>query len=136
MSDRKLLPSASRACMLACAALAAGCATVGQVTNLAQPDCAAEFRGGLGEILSEQGEAAETARKLADRTYSGLEGGTYGPRPFLVSSPSGTDYVFFVQKKTSACLLRLYGRQHGFVSVTNNLTYLATRPLPQCACSE
>ncbi len=60
----------------------------------------------------------------------------YGPRPFLVASPSGTDYTFFVQEKKPICLLRLYGRQKGFWSYTNNLTYIATRPLPNCACSE
>ena len=118
------------------AILAAGCATVGQVTNLSQPACAAEFRQGLGAILSEQGENAETSDALAERAVSSLADGAFGPRPFLVSAPAGSDYEFFVQKKTDACLLRLYGRHHGFVSYTNNLTYIATRPLTRCQCAE
>ena len=59
-----------------------------------------------------------------------------GPRPFLVASPSGTDYAFFVERKDDACLLRLYGRQKGFVTYTNNLTYIATQPLAPCRCEE
>ena len=118
------------------ALFAAGCATVGQVTNLSQPACAAEFREAVSAVLSEQGENAETAGALAERTVSSLAAGALGPRPFLVSSSSGTDYEFFVQKKSDACLLRLYGRYHGFVSYTNNLTYIATRPLTRCECAE
>ena len=41
-----------------------------------------------------------------------------------------------IERKDDACLLRLYGRQKGFVSYTNNLTYIATRPLTACACAE
>ena len=58
------------------------------------------------------------------------------PRPFLVASSSGTDYSFFVEKKKSGCILRLYGRQKGFVSYTNDLTYIDSRPLSGCACAE
>jgi hypothetical protein len=52
----------------------------------------------------------------------------------MVGAPSGSDYAFFVQKKGSECLLRLYGRQKGFVRYTNNMTYIATRKLPPCRC--
>jgi hypothetical protein len=41
-----------------------------------------------------------------------------------------------VEKKKSGCLLRLYGKQKGFTSYTNNLNYIATRPLPDCLCRE
>jgi hypothetical protein len=41
-----------------------------------------------------------------------------------------------VERKDDACLLRLYGRQKGFVAYTNNLTYIATQPLAACRCEE
>jgi len=136
MNDRHASQWALRALALACMVFAAGCTTVAQVTNLSQPDCGAEFGQGLRAILSEQGETAEIGQALADRTSSTLQEHALGPRPFVISAPSGTDYTFFVQKKADGCLLRLYGRQHGFVSYTNNLTYIATRPLSHCACAE
>ncbi len=118
------------------AVFTAGCATVGQVTNLSQPACADEFRQAMSAILAEQGEKAETGDALAESAVSSLAGGSLGPRPFFVASSSGVDYEFFVQKKKDACLLRLYGRSHGFVSYTNNLTYIATRLLARCECAE
>lgn len=114
----------------------AACANVARVTNLPSADCAAQMQRGLDEILVEQGESADAGESLTRQTLSALAGSTRGPRPFLVSAPSGTDYEFFVQKKREACLLRLYGRYHGFVAYTNNLTYIATRPLASCECSE
>jgi hypothetical protein len=114
----------------------AACASVARVTNLRSTDCAARMQRGLSEILIEQGESADAGESLARQTLSALAESTRGPRPFLVAAPSGTDYEFFVQKKRDACLLRLYGRYHGFVSYTNNLTYIATRPLAGCECSE
>lgn len=119
----------SMACLCACA-------TVARVTNLSSATCAAQMRQGLGEILVEQGESAQAGEALAQDATAGLGQGTRGPRPFLIASPSGSDYVFFVDKKTDGCLLRLYGRRHGFVSYTNNLTWIATRRLPGCECSE
>lgn len=130
------LRAAGRWLVPAGAVLAAGCATVAQVTTLSQPACAVEFHQGLSTILAEQGEKTETSDALAERVISNLTDGALGPRPFLVSAPSGTDYEFFVQKKSDACLLRLYGRYHGFVAYTNNLTYIATRPLTRCDCAE
>ena len=113
----------------------AGCATVAEV-ELTQDSCRESFQDALGSILVEQHEAPDVAAKLASETCEELERARLGPRPFLISSSSGADYEFFVQKKSSGCLLRLYGRQKGFTSYTNDLTYIATRPLPGCACRE
>ena len=74
--------------------------------------------------------------QLAERTSANLRSHGVGPRPFVVESPSGADYGLFVQKDKASCLLRLYGRQKGFVSYTNNLTYIATEPLAPCECAE
>ncbi len=90
----------------------------------------------IASILVAQGEQPQTADSLADQAVEVIVWADLGPRPFVVASPSGTDYTFFVQLKKSRCLLRLYGRQKGFWSYTNNLTYIATRPLPACLCSE
>jgi hypothetical protein len=113
-----------------------GCATVAQVTNLSAEACADQMRVGLSEILVEQGEKPDAGDALARQTLSALTGSALGPRPFLIAAPSGTDYEFFVQKKRDACLLRMLGRRHGFVTYTNNLTYIATRPLERCECAE
>ena len=43
--------------------------------------------------------------------------------------------VFFERRELER-LLRLYGRQKGFVSYTNNITYIATEPLGPCRCAE
>jgi hypothetical protein len=122
--------------ILAVAVLSAGCATVAQVANLSEAPCNASFESQLSSILTDQGEKADVAATLAHRTYLILTTAELGPRPFLVSSLSGTDYTFFVQKKRDRCLLRLYGRQKGFWSYTNNLTYISTRELSGCACHE
>jgi hypothetical protein len=116
--------------------LFAGCASVSQVTNLAESACQDSFKDGLISILKSQGETPDNALELERRTERMLRSGAFGPRPFLVSSPSGTDYTFFVDHKGARCLLRLYGRQKGFWSYTNNLTYIETRALPACACSD
>lgn len=113
-----------------------GCAAVGQLTNLDEPTCSAAFETQLATILLEQGEKSDVSQALAHRTELALASGSLGPRPFEISSSSGVDYTFFVQPKNSVCLLRLYGRQKGFTSYTNNLTYIATKPLSPCTCSE
>ena len=113
-----------------------GCTTVAQVTNLTEAPCAASFEGRLSSILTEQREKPDIVETVAHRTYLMLTMANLGPRPFIVASPSGTDYTFFVQKKHGGCLLRLYGRSKGFMSYTNNLTYISTRELPDCACQE
>src|SRR5262249_21279655 len=118
------------------AVLSAGCITVAQVANLTDERCSGNFESQLSSVLTDQGEKADVADSLAHHTYIILTTAQLGPRPFLVASPSGTDYSFFVQRKADRCLLRLYGRQKGFTSYTNDITYIATRELSGCACQE
>ena len=113
-----------------------GCATMAEITTLSDPSCHNVFVEHLSSILVEEGENEQIADRLAADTSSMLSTDALGPRPFAVSSPSGADYGFFVQRKKSACLLRLYARQKGFTRYTNNLTYIATRTLHECSCSE
>lgn len=117
-------------------AVGVGCATVAALSNLETSQCRDSFTNQLAAVLIEQGENPETSARLAENTAGALATGQYGPRPFSVASPSGADYFFFLQRKSDACLLRLYGRQKGFVSYRNNLTYIATKTLPACQCSE
>jgi hypothetical protein len=116
--------------------LAVGCESVAGLSNLSDAACRGSLEDGLVSILVDQHETPEVARELAERTRTMLEYGQLGPRPFVVASSSGADYEFFVQKKKQGCLLRLFGRTKGFTSYTNNLTYIATRPLPGCVCQE
>lgn len=116
--------------------LLSGCTTVAQITTLSDESCRERVRGQLESVLVEEGEQPEMANRLAVNTTLVLATGSLGPRPFGVSSPSGTDYSFFVQRKGETCLLRLYGRQKGFTRYTNNLTYISTRALEGCACAE
>jgi len=118
------------------AVLLSGCTTVAQITTLSDESCRQRVRGQLESILVEEGESPETANRLAVNTTVVLATGSLGPRPFGVSSPSGTDYSFFVQRTGESCLLRLYGRRKGFTRYTNNLTYISTRSLEGCACAE
>ncbi len=90
----------------------------------------------MSSILVEQGEKQDVAEKLAESTLTVLSTGSLGPRPFGVASPSGADYGFFVEQKSSDCLLRLFSRQKGFTRYRNNLTYIATRQLDGCLCAE
>jgi hypothetical protein len=113
-----------------------GCATVAQVTSMSDQNCRHMFVDRMSSILVEQGEKQEVAEKLAESTTTVLSTGSLGPRPFLVASPSGADYGFFVEQKSSDCLLRLFSRQKGFTRYRNNLTYIATRPLTGCLCAE
>ena len=121
--------------LVAVLGLCAGCATVAQVTTLQEPACRAAVERGFSMILKGQGETDEVAARLASSATTGMGYGI-GPRPFLVASPSGADYSFFVQKTDAACVLRLYARQKGFVSYTNNITYIATEPVSPCQCAE
>ena len=118
------------------AVMVVSCTSVAQLTNLADASCQTSFETEMQTILSGQGETPENAAKLAHRAVTILTLGDLGPRPFLVAAPSGTDYSFFVEKTKSGCILRLYGREKGFVSYTNNLTYIDSRPLQGCSCSE
>jgi hypothetical protein len=114
----------------------AGCTTVAQVTSLSDQNCRHTFVERISSILVEEGEKQEIVEKLAESTAVALSSGALGPRPFVVSSPSGADYGFFIQQKSSDCLLRLFSRQKGFTRYTNNLTYIATRQLDGCQCAE
>ena len=127
---------ASRCAPLLAVGALSGCATVAHVTTLSDAACQRSVAGGFSNILLAQGESADVAARLAESTTRALSYGGPGPRPFLVASPSGVDYSFFVDRREGACLLRLYGRQKGFVAYTNNLTYIATEPLASCGCSE
>lgn len=113
-----------------------GCTTVAQVTTLSEEACHHKMRDELESILTEEHEKPDVANRLAVNTTTVLATGALGPRPFGVSSPSGVDYSFFIQRKGDECLLRLYGRRKGFTRYTNNLTYIATRSLEGCACAE
>jgi hypothetical protein len=116
--------------------LATGCASVAKVTTLSDPECRQRLTTALATVLQREGETPETAERLAASTADALRTIDLGPRPFLVAAPSGVDYSFFVDKKGASCLLRLYGRQKGFVSYTNDISYIATEPLSPCACAE
>ena len=113
-----------------------GCATVAQVTSLADQNCRQTFEDRMSSILVEEGEKQDVAKKLAESTTNVLPTGSLGPRPFVVASPSGADYGFFVEQKPSDCLLRLFSRQKGFTRYRNNLTYIGTRQLDGCMCAE
>jgi hypothetical protein len=108
----------------AAAVFSGGCAT------LTEAACAASFEACLASILTEQGEKPDIVETLAHRTYLKPTMVRLGPRPFVVALPSGTDCTFFVQRKHVRGLLRLYGRRKGFMSYTNDLTYISTRELP------
>jgi len=122
--------------VLVAAVPTAACTSVGSLTNLEDPPCRNALARDLAEILESQGEKQAVAAALADHTVRALAASDPGPRPFLLASSSGTDYTFFVERKRSSCVLRLYGRQRGFVRYRNNLTYIDSRPLPGCTCRE
>jgi len=116
--------------------LTLGCATVAKVTNLSDEPCKASFSRQLSSVLKAEGEKPEAADALAAKTVSTLTTYDLGPRPFAIAAPSGTDYRFFVNRKGTDCVLTLYGRRKGFVSYTNNLTYIAAESLPDCTCAD
>ena len=132
---RNIAGSATEKALAAVALLIiGGCATVAQVTTLSDQNCRHMFVDRMS--LVEQGEKQEVADKLAESTTIVLSTGSLGPRPFVVASPSGADYGFFVEQKSSDCLLRLFSRQKGFTRYRNNLTYIATHSLTGCICTE
>jgi hypothetical protein len=120
----------------AAAAISAGCATTAQVENLTEAQCNVSLESGVTSILTEQGEKREVAESLAQDTYLMLTTEELGSGSFVVSSPSGADYSFFIQRKRQRCLLRLYRLQKRSMSLENNLTYLSTRELSGCTCQE
>ena len=121
------------AAALGAASFLAACATIGEV-DLSDEACAANFRDQLASILVAQGEPPEGAAAMAQRAVVDVGFGDLGLRPFVVGSRT-TEYTLFVQKKKAGCLLRLLSRQRGFETYTNDVTYIATRPLPACRCS-
>ena len=114
----------------------AGCATMSRVANIEDEACRTGFTQAVSKILVSEGERRDVADNVADQTVRHVRFGNIGPRPFMASSPYGTDYFFFVDLKNAQCLLRLYGRQKGMWSYTNDLTYIATEPLAACRCEE
>ncbi len=117
-----------------CAGALCACTRVGQLRNLEDTACSAALSEGVANILLDQGEDAEDALRLARQGTAWLAYSNPGPRPFSIAAPSGTDYHFIVQPTKSACQLRLYGRVRGFTRVTNNLTWIESRALPDCDC--
>lgn len=122
-----------KAVLAAALLLLSGCATVAEV-DLSDPGCAETFRRQMVSILVEEGEKPEEAGEVAHRAATMLSYGVNGVRPFVVGSRT-TDYTFFVDRKKSGCLLRLLSRQRGFTRLTNDITYIASRPLSGCRCS-
>jgi hypothetical protein len=122
--------------IIAVLVMGTSCTSVALITNLNDPACQTSLETELVAVLVGQGETPENAITLAQRTAKILTLADLGRRPFLVPSSSGTDYSFFVDKAKSGCILRLYGRQKGFVSYTNDLTYIDSRPLQGCSCAE
>jgi hypothetical protein len=122
--------------MAACLLAVAGCTPVAQVMTLSDRACREAVASGFTRILEAQDEPPQVAAQLAESATRGLQAHPLGPRPFLVASPSGVDYGFFFERSGDSCLLRLYGRQKGFVSYTNNLTYIASEPLASCRCAD
>ena len=114
----------------------AGCASMAKVTNLSEESCRTSFTHQLSVILTHEGEKSEAADALASKTVFTLTTYDLGPRPFTIAAPSGTDYRFFIDRKGADCVLTLLGRRKGFISYTNNLTYIATEILPDCTCTD
>ena len=121
---------------IALCTVASGCASVAQVTTLSDPRCHGAFSAALSRILAGQGESPQVAAQLAESATLSLQHRGLGPRPFLVASPSGADYSFFVERKDASCVVRLYARQKGFMTYSNDLTYIATQDVAPCRCAE
>ena len=122
---------------LAVASLAStACTSVAYWSISGADPCAGTFQDQLASVLVEQGGSPRSPRISRVKPVQPSLVRIWGRAWFLVSSPSGADYTFLVQRKHAGCLLRLYGRQKGFVRYTNNLTYISTRALAGCNCAE
>jgi hypothetical protein len=121
-------------CAAALAICLAGCATVGRV-DLSSPRCGDDLARQLGDVIFEQGESRLIADDLANGLTGDLSTGALSPVSFFADSPSGCQYGFAIHHTSEGCVLRLYYRKGPTSSVTNNLTYIATRALKECACS-
>ena len=125
---------AGRLVGLVAVAASTACLTVAHVANLDDASCRSTLTKAISTTLVGQGEPSEVADRLAGDALNAMVSGGWRSVPFSVSSPSGTDYIFVFQLKKEGCLLRLCGRRKGFWTYTNDLTYLATEPLPGCLC--
>ena len=101
MSGRRLLA------VLGLVPFALRCTSVAQITTLSDPACRTTVSAALAKIFESEGESAGVAEELAESTAAGLETWGLGPRPFLVASPSGVDYSFFVERKGDVEIARL-----------------------------
>ena len=130
-----MAPSASGKLAFAVAALlaASGCVSIGRV-DVTTNECAATVTRQLADILVAEHEPERIAQELARDATLALLSGEATTAQFLVFSPSGTDYAFFVQHRSSGCVLRLHARRGLRYEVRNNLTYIASRPLTGCRC--
>lgn len=116
----------------------AGCSPkVARVANPGNARCAQSLRAAFEIILVEQGEKPEAAAKLAASATQALIDVDLGPRPFKLSSPTGIEYGFFFENEEDRrCLLRLVALQLGTLQYSDNVTFLATRPLRGCICAK
>ena len=133
-----LVYPAHRTCSLSLAVVltTSGCASMAKVANLTEESCRTSITRHLSYLLIREGEKLPIAEALAHKTVSAFATNDFGPHPFAVAAPSGEDYQFFIQHKGADCALTLSGRQKGFMSYTNNVTYIATEILPDCTCAE
>jgi hypothetical protein len=113
----------------------AGCATVGRV-DLSSQRCGDDLALQIADVLFTQGESRPVADDLAYGLTDDLSTGALSPVSFFADSPSGCQYGFAIHRTSKGCVLRLYYRKRPTSTVTNNLTYIAARPLAGCACSE
>jgi hypothetical protein len=120
---------------LAASAASTACLTNALVTNLGDDSCRSTLTRAISSILVGQREQREIADQLAADAVEAMVPTDLSHVSFSVSSPSGTDYTFVFRLKKEGCLLRLYGRARGSWVYTNDLTYIATEPLPGCTCA-
>jgi hypothetical protein len=116
-------------------AASAACMSAARATNFEDASCRSTLAKAISTILAGQGEQPEIADWLGADALQGSDPAGLRAKGFSVSSPFGTDYKFILQRKGESCLLRLYRREKGSRSTTNDLTFLATEPLPGCLCS-
>jgi hypothetical protein len=120
-------------CAIAALLAVSGCASVGRL-DFTTHECAATFTRQLADILVSQHETERIAQELARDATLALISGEATTAQFFVFSPSGTDYAFFVQHRSSGCVLRLHARRTLHTELSNDLTYIASRPLTGCRC--
>ena len=87
---------------------ALGCTTMATMTNVRDQPCRQNFSSALSEMLVEEGEETDRVQRLVENPDSVGSVFDYGPRPFSVSSRSGTDYSFFVGKRRGVLITPLW----------------------------